>query len=131
MLLFLSVVYDNADIPAKLTSLFPATQLPQDKQRLLATKIRVVATRVEGNRIIATLESTGEEIVVVCRQSQTYLAAIVAKGDQMNLVLPRKAENGIEAEHIILHPDLLVNITTVASCFEDYATDARLYVVHL
>ena len=127
---FISAVYDNADIPAKLTGLFPATQLPQNKQRLLATKIRVVATRVEGNRIIATLESTGEEIVVVCRQSQTYLAAIVAKGDQMNLVLPRKAENGIEAEHIILHPDLLVNITTVASCFEDYATDARLYMLN-
>lgn len=127
---FISAMYDHAVIPAKLTMLFPSTALPQTRQRLLATKIRVVATRVEGNRIMATLESTGEDIVVMCRQSQAYLTSIVSKGDQLNLVLPRKTENGIEAEHIILHPDLLVNITTVAACFEDYATDARLYMLN-
>ena len=53
----------------------------------------------------------------------SYLKTVLWEGAQMNLVRIRMDERGeiVMPELIILEPDFLVNITTIASCFETYA----------
>ena len=128
---FISAIYGNATVPDSLSRLFPLSPRKKAQNRLLATKMRVAVESVEGNVIKAMVEATGEEIVIRCSEMQKYILPLLSNGNQLNLIAPRKSEtdkNILEAEHIILHPDLLVNITSVASCFEDYAHDARLFL---
>ena len=128
--MFVSAIYNGAEIPENLMRRFPVSPRRREQQKLLATKMRVAVVGVKDDVIVATLETTGEEVSVICRETQRYLLKLVSEGNQMNLVLPRRSrqrDDALEAEHIILHPDLLVNVTTIASCFEDYATDARIF----
>ena len=128
--MFVSAIYNGAEIPENLMRSFPVSPRRREQQKLLATKMRVAVVGVKDDVIVATLETTGEEVSVICRETQRYLLKLVSEGNQMNLVLPRRSrqrDDALEAEHIILHPDLLVNVTTIASCFEDYATDARIF----
>lgn len=128
--MFVSAIYNGAEIPENLMRRFPVSPRRREQQKLLATKMRVAVVGVKDDVIVATLETTGEEVSVICSETQRYLLKLVSEGNQMNLVLPRRSrqrDDALEAEHIILHPDLLVNVTTIASCFEDYATDARIF----
>lgn len=50
-----------------------------------------------------------------------YLAKMLKSGSQLNLLRPREEEDYLSAELIVLEPDYLVDISTVARCFESYA----------
>lgn len=128
---FISAIYDDAPVPKNLSRHFPLSPIQREHRKLMATKMRVAVDRVEGNVIMATVESNGDYIKIRCSEVQKYILPLVGGGCQLNLVAPRKSttdDDEVEAEHIILHPDLLVNITSVAACFEDYATDAKLFL---
>ena len=53
---------------------------------------------------------------------------IIKEGTQINLVRPRRESGIIFPELIIVEPDYLVDISTVAKCFESYAES---HIVHL
>ncbi|MGN0281181.1 MAG: AAA domain-containing protein [Prevotella sp.] len=128
---FISAIYDDATIPKRLTSLFPLAPLQRERRKILATKMRVAVVGVKDDIINATLESTGENVSIKCSETQQYLLPLLTVGCQLNLISPCLSKRDgvtIEASFIILHPDLLVNITSVAACFEDYGTDARLFL---
>ena len=128
---FISVIYGDSPIPASLSSRFPLSPLQRAKGKLMATKMRVAVERVEGDIIFAAAEADGDELRIRCSSAQQYLLPLLSAGCQLNLIAPRKstmAEETLEAEHIILHPDLLINITSVAACFEEYATDAKIFL---
>lgn len=128
---FISAIYADSPIPDSLSRLFPLSPRQRGQRKLMATKMRVAVESVEGNVIRATVEANGEEIRVRCSEVQKGILPLLGNGCQLNLIAPRKSaidEGAIEAEHIILHPDLLVNITSVAACFEDYTTDAKLFL---
>lgn len=129
--LFVSAIYGDAEVPESLSCRFPLAERPRGKQKLMAKKMRVVVEGVDGNVMSVVEQASGEQRKVVCRESQKYMLRLVSQGNQLNLVLPGRSSivaGAIEAEHIILHPDLLVNITSVAACFEDYAEDSKLYL---
>lgn len=128
---FISAIYDDAPVPQSISRHFPLSPMQREQRKLMATKMRVAVDRVEGNLIRATVEANGEYIIIRCSEVQKYILPLLDGCSQLNLVAPRKStidDDVIEAEHIILHPDLLVNITSVAACFEDYATDAKLFL---
>lgn len=50
-----------------------------------------------------------------------YLKSILHVGAQLNLVRIRRREDVLMPELIIYEPDILINATTIASCFETYA----------
>lgn len=68
----------------------------------------------------------GEENKYLTREgsgSWDYLQQILWEGAQLNLVQIRMSERGdvYMPELVILEPDYLINITTIAGCFETYA----------
>ena len=126
--LFVSAIHGGAAVPARLSSRFPLAEMPRSRQKLMAKKMRVVVERVGTDAIYVVVQASGEHYSVVCSECQKYLLRLASAGCQLNLVLPSESDGQLRAEHIILHPDLLVNITSVAACFDDYATDARLFL---
>lgn len=62
----------------------------------------------------------------------SYLREILYKGAQLNLVRPRMDEdtNVIFPELIILNPDNLVNISSIAACFESYGITPYTYLLN-
>ena len=97
----------------------------------MAPKIRAVVERVEVDIMFAAAVADTAELRLRCSSARQYLLPLMSAGRQLNLLDPRQptmAEETLEAEHIILHPDLLINITSVAACFEEYATDAKIFL---
>ena len=62
--------------------------------------------------------------------SWSYLSQIMREGATLNLVRLRWEEDVCMPELIIFEPDYLVNITTVASCFESYAESPFVALVN-
>ena len=64
-------------------------------------------------------------------RSFQYLRTMMQTGSQLNLIRPWVEEEELRAEHVILEPDLLVDISTIASCFQACGASAWHYLFHL
>lgn len=52
----------------------------------------------------------------------SHLVPLIVKGSRLNLLVPTISEDAIyRAELVVLEPDYLVDVTTVAACFETYS----------
>lgn len=54
-------------------------------------------------------------------QDWTYLLGMLRSGTALNVIFPETKDGAIYPELIIFEPDFLINITSVARCFTDYA----------
>ena len=120
----------QADIPQSLLTLLPTDTVPNYTPRLTGEYMRVIVERWDDNYVYALSETTasGEPLRVsyaygnqAYRYDWTYLKELFYEGAQLNLIRPREENGIIYAELIILEPDYLVNITTIAHCFTNYA----------
>lgn len=59
----------------------------------------------------------------------SYLRKMLHEGAQLNIVRPRKVGDHLCAEIIIFEPDYLVDISTIARCFESYAESPYVNLV--
>lgn len=59
----------------------------------------------------------------------SYLRKMLREGAQLNIVRPRKVGDHLCAELIIYEPDYLVDISTIARCFESYAESPYVNLV--
>lgn len=130
----ISVLYGEA-VPTDLVRIFPADSRPVADKSVVADSMRLYVTRHEGSYLYGTCEELPDvEEVCVCYyyksrdglHDERYLLRYIQPGTQLNLVKPRLYNEVYYPELIILEPDYLVDITTVAGCFEEYAHDARL-----
>lgn len=60
----------------------------------------------------------------------SYMADLLDKGMQLNIINPNVCDGAIYPELLILHPDYLVDISAVANCFETYATSPLVHLVN-
>ena len=127
--LFIAFVCDH-DIPSALTALFPTEEIPSFKPSLVRECMRVIVERWDDDFVYAQTEegSNGEPAKVCYSHGNTtydydwsYLKTMFHEGAQLNLVRPREDNGIIYPELIIFEPDYLVNISTVAHCFTNYA----------
>ena len=128
---FIAVTYGLA-IPPELARTFPPTPLPPSLSRLrregeVVEEVRCVVDSWDDSRLRCTREDTGEEAVVSYAHRSpyelgdwSYLRTMWRKGMVVNLVRPRTEGGVIIPELFILHPDFLINVTSVAACFETY-----------
>lgn len=97
-----------------------------------AAYLRVVAVRWEDKEMIVRSEAE-EEIrvpLVTLTGDWSYLTKLLHEGAQLNLVRPRRKEDGaLEPELIIYAPDYLVDVTAVAGCFEEYSHSPFLHLL--
>lgn len=126
---FISFICD-CNIPASLTALFPTEIAPSFMPSLLQECMRGIVEQWDDDYVyVQTEEGSGEGLTKVCyshgnkiyNYDWNYLKDIFYKGAQLNLVRPREDNGVIYPELIIFEPDYLVNISTVAHCFTNYA----------
>ena len=126
---FIAFICD-CTIPSSLTALFPTEKAPSFTPVLVRECLRVIVERWDDDYIYAEEEDhTDEELTKVCyshgnaiyNYDWTYLKDMFYKGAQLNLVRPREDDGILYPELIIFEPDYLVNISTVAHCFTNYA----------
>lgn len=122
------------EIPINLKLFFPKADRKSSWGKFSEKFLRVVVEKWDDDFIWATEEENGTTIQICYGKenhiltlngkfSWQYLKDTLWQGAQLNLVRLRQDERGLYylPELIILEPDYLVNITTIAGCFETYA----------
>lgn len=135
-------LYGKAEIPDALRAFFPKADRRKGWGSFDENVLRVVVDRWDENFIWVTEEENGEQLQVCYGPENTilsrdgkgsweYLQQILWEGAQMNLVRIRKQGHGeiCFPELIILEPDFLINITTIAGCFETYAESPFVNII--
>lgn len=139
--LLVSAINGRMSIPQSLARLFPKKDRKTRWSKIDINMLRVVVNSWDDDYIYVTEEQNASEMKV-CYGAQnrylthngkgdwTYLKQILAKDSQLNLVRIRMEENVCMPELIIFEPDYLIDITTIASCFETYAESPYVNMVN-
>ena len=126
---FIAFIY-KADIPSRLIELFPTEEIPSYTPMLVGECLRCIVECWDDEYVYVRTEDTDDgELKKVCYAhgnkfydyDWTYLKDMFYKDAQLNLVRPREDDGVIYPELTIFEPDYLVNISTVARCFTNYA----------
>ena len=126
---FIAFLY-KTDIPSRLVALFPTEKVPSYAPQLVGECIRAIVERWDDEFVYVRTEASADgEQQKVCyahgnvnyNYDWTYLKALFYRDAQLNLVRPREDDGVIYPELIIFEPDYLINISTVAHCFTNYA----------
>ena len=116
-------------VPLSLRRLFPQASGHEHKGQKLGHCVRMIVDRFDGEFVLGELEGVAGEShrLSLDRCGKTfavgqwsYLGELVWSGCQLNLIRPRIEEGIVTADAVILEPDYLVEISTVAACFESY-----------
>ena len=124
-------------IPEEAAALFAANPKPPSYQSPLTTVMRVVVNRWDETNLYATAEN-GETVTVRYAGSSlnnhgydwSPLAEMLFPQAQINVVYPVEHEGVLYPGLLILEPDYLVDITTIASCFESYSRSPMVALIH-
>lgn len=130
--LLASYVCGRLPLPASLDALLPSKPRRSTWGKFDATSLRCIVDSWDDDHIYVTEERNGSSMTVCYGPGNTilsrdgigdwsYLREIIDEGSQLNLVRPRFDGDICMPELIIYEPDILINVTTVASCFETYA----------
>ena len=129
---FVGLIY-NAEVPTQLKEAFHTTPYRQFRQRMKDDEakniaaLRCIVSGWDGDILICTREDTGEDIRVDYLQTEntadtgrSYLKPLITEGTVLSLVRPRTEGGVVYPELVIVSPDLLINVTSVAACFEPF-----------
>ena len=126
---FIALLF-KVDIPKDLVTLFPKVVLPKKEHTPISPCMRIVVKEWDENYIYGLWEDATDGQLIQVRYTPTtpndpndwsYLRRMLHPGVQLNLVRPRKENDGLHPELIVFEPDYLVNVSTVAHCFTNYA----------
>ena len=124
---FVSIVTDTG-IPDEVKAHFPATHTHKVRQKAISRVMRMVVESHDSLYIYGTVEGLGTTRVGVPAGWEYIHQLLDGKAEygnaELNLINPRKGnddENTLIPELIIYQPDYLIDVSTVAGCFESYA----------
>ena len=127
---FIALVYD-IPVPASLDHRFPYVVASYYRPLYRkGSEMRVIIDTWDDTFITATDSETGESCRIYYRKAdnpyalgdRAYLADILLKGEQLNLILPREEAGIIYPAIIIYNPDYLIDVTSLAGCFSEQET---------
>ena len=134
---FIAFIY-KADIPSRLIELFPTEQQISYTPMLIGECMRCIVDCWNDEYVfVRTEDSDDGELKKVCyahgnknyNYDWSYLKNLFYKNAQLNLVRPREDDGVIYPELTIFEPDYLVNISTVAQCFTNYADSPSVHLI--
>lgn len=135
--LFISAVF-AVDIPPQLSRIIPHTARPLgDNVRIDARCVRCVVGRVEEDRFYVTADlETGSRVMRsdYGQADRGYdlssLRTLLREGMQLNLLDCHIEGDTISPQLIVIEPDFLVDISSLAACFTDYGHHEMAYTVN-
>ena len=120
--LFISAIF-HEDIPHKLLTRLPATGCQQEHQAQVNLRyVRCIVDSWDEHYIYA---STSDGPICV---EDTSLHDILTEGMQLNLLDCHREGTTITAGLIVIEPDFLVDISSIAACFQDYGHHPMSYL---
>ncbi len=133
---FVALVYD-VSIPASLTILFPKDKkMDEVRYSAFTDCARMIVSSWDEDYFYGKMESeeTEQDIKVAFsseRNDWNYLKDLLSKDCLVNLIRPSWSDNkmSVNAEYIIYEPDYLVDVSAIASCFEQYATSPYVALI--
>ena len=135
--LFISAVFDTS-VPSLLTGRIPVQNKPQGERHHIDYRyIRCIVDEFDNVHIHATVdqdEADGKPIVAdYSAPHLQHLQQILKKGMQLNLLdCEQKQDEGTTVLHpnlIVAEPDYLIDISSIAACFQDYGHHPLSYTV--
>lgn len=133
---FISSIYEVL-IPAELMYFFPAKEFHSNKmvfrQRIKKMRVQIIELKMDCLICDYDENETGEYIIVQIDEDGVNERFKSTKnfwlGAQLNLINVTVDDEGIyHPRFIILEPDYLINISSIAECFQDYGTTALHYI---
>ena len=129
------------DIPTSLRKLFPKHDRKRRWSKFDVNMLRCIVVSWDDDYIYATEEANASQLKICYSALNrylthngiadwSYLRQILDKDSQLNLVRIRMEEDVCMPELIIYEPDYLIDITTIASCFESYAESPYVNMVN-
>lgn len=137
---YVALIYGNVPVPQDLMLRLPKDHRSRTRSRRLGEVLRVRVEHWNVNYIYAKAQDTGEVLKIdyvamddFSLGDGSYIKDLLTEGCQLNLIRPRLHEGEAEAivypELIIYEPDYLVNISSVAQCFEPYGALPYLQLI--
>ncbi len=126
------------EMPAELTKALPhGPYHAEERAKSTIPDKRGVVTAWDEHTIQVVVDEEGEDkerIVAYTEETQyarmEYLNAILRVGMHLNLLGCREEDGVLKPRLIVVEPDCLMDISTIASCFEDYGHHPLLYLVN-
>lgn len=134
--LFIAAIFDES-IPETLVSRLPHFALEEQKHSVPYLK-RVRCTVISWQNGIGKVHIDQDNVTdiatVDCKNTPeyidySYLDDIVSEGTQLNLLDCEIEDNTLKPRYVVVEPDFLLDISTLAACFEDYGHHPLQYVV--
>ncbi|MDD5862411.1 MAG: AAA domain-containing protein [Prevotella sp.] len=128
---FVALIYHIEEIPERLRQLFPPMR-PQSVAALpRAAVMRLLVEHWDDEFIYGLLEDPTIPAKVRYHADEAYLRDDLYQGVQLNLIHPRQEDDGtLTPELIIFAPDLLIDISAIAGCFESYNHTELIYLLN-
>ena len=132
-----TALVEHTGIPTPLLSIFPKKRENRERGKLAGEYMRFIVERFDDRFIYATSELFSDIPLRIDYSTPStafpydlsYLREILFEGAQINVIRPRINQDTVYPELIIFEPDLLIDVSTVAACFESYATDSRIAMI--
>ena len=136
--IFISAVF-HVDVPHELNVLIPHTNRPYQKGLEINKRyIRCIVKSWDADFIRVDIDQDAdEEEYLVCLKDaennidHTYLCELLREGTQLNLLDNQVRQPIITPRLIVLEPDYLVDISSIAACFTAYGHHPLLYLLNL
>ncbi|MBQ4223422.1 MAG: ATP-binding protein [Prevotella sp.] len=133
---FIAAVY-HTPVPEQLVRRLPATFPPLEYQGRVEGCIRGVVTRTDGSLLfLQPMDMDAREVAVCCAEDSpfgdfTYVLSIVKTGTRVNVIRPTLKDGVYHPQLVVVMPDLLIDISAVAACFESYADTHLAHLLNL
>ncbi|NPD92388.1 AAA domain-containing protein [Xylanibacter muris] len=134
--LFVCMIY-GIPVPEEVAELFPARKPEERRTAVAKDYMRIIVNRWDGNFIYGTSDTDGAAQVTVCYTENrnypydwSYLGDMLYENAQLNIIRPVMKDQVLYPELIILEPDYLVDISAIATCFEDYTVSPLLHLLN-
>ena len=135
--LFISAVF-GVDVPHELNVLIPHTPRPYQKGlEINNRRIRCIVKNWDGDfiRVDIDQDADEEEYLVQLKDEEnhidhTYLWDILKEGMQLNLLDCQVKQPIITPRLIVVEPDYLVDISSIATCFTAFGHHPLLYLLN-
>ena len=124
-------LYDVA-IPKDMVVTFPIEHPDESESRViedtLPCYLRMIVDHWDDEYVYGYSEMTGADCMLKVEYAQlafghngSYLQKLYYSGAQINIVWPEQKNGILHPRHIVFEPDYLVDISTIAACFTNYA----------
>ncbi|MCR5130297.1 MAG: DNA2/NAM7 family helicase [Prevotella sp.] len=135
--LFIAAVFDTS-VPSLLTGRIPTENKPKTTTHHIDYRyIRCVVDEFDQQQIRATADQDGENeralIIDYSEQHLQHLRSILRKNMQLNLLNCEQVTNDDETilkpNLIVVEPDYLIDISSIAACFQSYGHHPLSYTI--